>query len=80
MSTLRSCLGCGHAVWRRTTAGSLHPDKTGKCGYLPHIPALPNAYYYLNSPAPIGGYIDRAYVYKSPCPHHTEAAVLGPLS
>jgi hypothetical protein len=31
------CIGCRFADWKRTAAGRLHPDKTGRCTFQPII-------------------------------------------
>lgn len=30
---MNPCIGCRFADWKKTAAGRLHPDKTGRCRY-----------------------------------------------
>lgn len=62
----KSCDGCAFAMWRRTSAGRLHPDKTGRCNYLKEHPLnmqIPASFYWglssESAPRPNGGYIER---------------------
>lgn len=56
------CDECKHAEWKRTKAGRLHPDRSGKCkAELPGM-LLPRAYYWGAmdiAPKPWGGGIER---------------------
>lgn len=61
----KRCDGCAFAEWRRTAAGRLHPDKSGRCNYLIANPlnlSVPAAFYwgaFYPPPKPNGGYIER---------------------
>lgn len=39
--TDNTCLNCQHAIWKRTKAGALHPDKSGRCGWAVKV-TVPN--------------------------------------
>ena len=73
MSDKRKCDDCALAAWKRTKAGHLHPDKSGRCQWTTEYIALPNSRYYLNGETlPIGGRIERGYAYKNECPQYVE--------
>lgn len=58
------CLTCAFAMWRKTAAGRMHPDGTGRCTWqMPEI-TLPKSRYYVGHrersiPQPQGGYIEK---------------------
>jgi hypothetical protein len=56
---MKNCTDCKHAQWKRTKAGSLHPSGDGKCTYQYKVPPLPASMYWITSPSPCGGYINR---------------------
>lgn len=65
-----TCDGCKFADWKRTSAGRLHPDGTGKCTRLSAHPLdtrLPSAFYWLSEPKPSGGHIERGAPLPAPC-------------
>lgn len=65
-----TCDNCTLADWRRTSNGRLHPNKSGRCKWLTERgidTRLPTAFYWLTSPTPSGGYIERGKPHKSPC-------------
>jgi hypothetical protein len=67
---MTNCEGCRFADWKRTKSGALHPDKSGKCTRLDVHPLdqrLPVAFYWLGSPKPCGGYIERGRVFDRKC-------------
>lgn len=64
------CDDCKFAEWRKTSAGRLHPDKSGRCGRLKAFPLdlrLPAAFYFLSEPVPSGGYIERGRELEKKC-------------
>jgi hypothetical protein len=68
---------CKHAKWKRNVAGNLHPSGQGKCEYPWKVPELPGAFYWINSPIPSGGFINRKHDNSNHCPYwaRTEEAV-----
>jgi hypothetical protein len=64
------CETCKFAKWKRTAAGKLHPDKSGRCTRLiahPLEARLPAAFYWITQPSPSGGYIKRGEKDRSKC-------------
>ena len=58
------CMTCALADWKRTAAGRLHPDGSGKCLWRMPTITLPKSRYYLGFrenaiPQPHGGGIER---------------------
>lgn len=72
-----NCDDCKHAVWKRTSNGRLHPDKTGRCGFEWTPPPMPIAFWTgwgTNSEIILsGGYIERGATHKAPCPCFAKA-------
>lgn len=71
---MKTCDKCVYAEWKRTAAGRMHPDQSGKCRLEFKVPELPNSMYWLGhrrgtSPSPCGGYIERNRTYEQPCPY-----------
>lgn len=68
------CDTCMYADWKRTSNGRLHPDKTGRCGFVWNPPPLPYAFSFSYSygkgevPKPNGGYITRGDGRGDGCP------------
>jgi len=71
---MNGCDACKHANWKRTTNGRLHPDKTGRCGFIWNPPPIPLAYsagtFAKNGQVPTltGGYIGRSDPMYDNCP------------
>lgn len=63
---MNNCLNCTYAKWLRTINGRLHPDKRGQCTYSINI-IIPKAFYWIGSPQPNGGYLERNRPYED-CP------------
>lgn len=64
------CDDCKFADWKRTAAGKLHPDKTGRCTRLREFPLdlrLPAAFYFVFEPHPSGGFIERGSELRAKC-------------
>lgn len=53
------CDDCALAVWKRTSNGRLHPDKSGRCGWEYRDKPLASAFYWLSAQKPSGGWIER---------------------
>lgn len=72
------CDDCAYARWKRTAAGRLHPDKSGKCGFVIPTITLPAAFWWPGwgerEPRPAGGYIERGKDLRKECPLYTHAA------
>jgi hypothetical protein len=76
---MNPCLTCRFADWKRTAAGRLHPDGTGRCTWRIPSLALPKAHYYVGGgsekrtiPQPSGGWIERKDAAE--CPAFEEAS------
>jgi hypothetical protein len=67
---MKNCTRCKYADWKRTAAGRLHPDGSGKCTFPVKIPKLPAAFYWISTPGPYGGFIERKRDHKDDCPHY----------
>jgi hypothetical protein len=63
-----TCDTCMHAVWKRTSNGRLHPDKTGRCGFVWVPPPIPKAFYFHMPAKPSGGFIERGEARTDGCP------------
>lgn len=65
---MKSCVGCKHADWAKTSNGRLHPDGSGRCKYEVKPIVLPACMYFLGGyPKPCGGYINRKEEFKEHC-------------
>lgn len=67
---MRDCKYCKYAAWKRTTNGRLHPDKSGRCTYPVKVPALPQAFYWISTPSPCGGHIERGRPLNDHCAYY----------
>jgi hypothetical protein len=69
---MKNCTHCKYADWKRTAAGRLHPDGSGKCTFPWKMPPLPAAFYWLGAgqATPYGGFIERKREHKEHCPHY----------
>ena len=68
------CDKCKWANWNRTKNGRLHPDKGGRCTKEIVIPAIPEAFYWINNmpTKPYGGYIERGRDLQNNCVYYEE--------
>ena len=64
---MKNCMGCKYAEWDKTKIGKLHPSGNGKCKYPYQIPDLPNSMYWIGTPNPLGGFIERKREYDKHC-------------
>lgn len=69
---MNGCNDCAHAVWKRTANGRLHPDRSGRCGFVWSPPPMPMAFSfsYLKAgqlPIPNGGFIERGKYQYTDC-------------
>ena len=55
------CDDCTLAVWKRASNGRLHPDKSGRCGWVYPVKALPPVFWWIGAQVhtPSGGQIER---------------------
>jgi hypothetical protein len=54
------CIGCKHALWKKTATGRLHSSQDGRCAIPAPEIKMPAAYYWIGgAPKPYGGYINR---------------------
>jgi hypothetical protein len=70
---MKTCLGCKHANWKRTTAGKLHPSGIGRCEYEVKIPVLPLSMTWILNQVPLGGNIERHKNFLDHCPCYERA-------
>lgn len=73
---MKLCDKCKHADWKRTSAGKLHPDKSGKCAKAmawtaPPIPAC--SYWMGTAPKPSGFLIERGRELGEHCVYWEQA-------
>lgn len=68
---MKNCLDCKFALWEHTTAGKLHPSGDGQCQYQWKMPPLPAAMYWISTPQPTGGAINRKRDHKDHCAYFT---------
>lgn len=66
---MKWCKDCKYAKWERTKNGSLHPNGEGRCSYQYTVPPLPASMYWINTPIPAGGMINRKKELKTHCPY-----------
>jgi hypothetical protein len=66
---MKTCNGCKYADWARTKSGRLHPSGSGWCRYEYKVPELPASMYFMSTPSPCGGHIERKKVFKDDCPY-----------
>lgn len=73
---MRNCTHCKHANWKRNAAGNLHQSGDGRCTFEYKAPPLPACMYWLSSPIPMGGSINRREELPDHCVYwaRTEAA------
>ncbi len=75
--SMKSCVGCKYAVWKKRNGGNLHPSGEGQCDYPVKIQKLPNAFYWVGwngyEPEPNGGQINRKETYKNDCIYYEES-------
>jgi hypothetical protein len=64
---MKNCTDCVHADWKKTAAGKLHPSGDGECKKVVVLQKLPASFYYVNSPAISGGFINRRRTLKEDC-------------
>lgn len=76
---MKNCTDCKHAQWKRTAAGRLHPDGTGRCGYPWKMPALPACTHWIGrcEPKTFGGYISRKDELPTHCTYYARAEQAG---
>ena len=72
---MMTCDKCKYALWQRTSAGRLHPNKQGTCEYKYKIPPLPQSRYFLGgrTPESYGGQIERGSKLKEHCVYYAPA-------
>lgn len=66
---MKRCVGCISADWLKTATGKLHPSGNGYCVKKIIIPPLPASMYWLSSPQPFGGLINRRRELNEHCPY-----------
>jgi len=71
---MKNCTGCKYAKWERTKTGRLHPSGDGECVYPYKVPSLPAAMFWINTPRPMGGFINRREDLKSNCLYYGSEA------
>jgi hypothetical protein len=67
---MKNCTDCKWAQWRRTKAGKLHPSGDGSCAYPFKMPPLPQSMYWLSTPKPCGGGINRKQELNDHCAYY----------
>lgn len=70
---MKSCVGCVFADWQKTKTGRLHPSGSGLCTFKYKVPPLPESMYWLDSPKPRGGYLERNRELKDHCVYFQRA-------
>ena len=69
---MKTCMGCKHAQWKKTSNGRLHPSGDGQCLFEYKIPPLPASRYIVGGmPIVSGGSIERKGAYKDHCPYYS---------
>jgi hypothetical protein len=68
---MKTCKGCKYADWKLTAAGRLHPSGDGRCTYQVSVPVIPASMYFLGTPSPCGGHINRKREFNNHCPIYT---------
>ena len=71
---MKHCTDCKHAEWRRTASGRLHPSGDGKCTVPYKVPPLPACMYWLMTPTPMGGRINRKQELRDHCTYYAQSA------
>lgn len=66
---MKNCTHCKHADWKRTEKGSLHQSGDGRCKFPWKLPQLPACMYWITTPSPMGGPINRRQMLKEHCPY-----------
>lgn len=61
------CDNCALAIWKRTRLGSLHPDRSGRCGWKWENPVIPAVFYFITPPHLSGGNIERGQELRQEC-------------
>jgi len=73
-----NCDNCQFAVWKHTLSGALHPNNSGRCAYpIPKV-VLPAAFYWIGTPTPCGGYIERGQMLSRACEFRVPAPTKKP--
>ena len=68
---MKNCTHCKHAEWKRTANGGLHPSGDGQCTFRYEIKPLPACMYWINTPSPNVGHINRRKLLKEHCAYWT---------
>jgi hypothetical protein len=71
---MKSCTNCKYAEWKKTASGRLHPSGDGRCQFTYKLPPLPQSMYWIGSPSPCGGHINRKNDLKDHCVYYAPAA------